>query len=540
MKRIFPLIFLILLLTLSISFAESSPVDLTALTASELTTFIEDINAALEKHHEPDSTAREISLNTTKKYVESHFKKQGIDISWAWFNYTYTKDWDFYTVSTHIDYEDANEKSHTDDVYAELFPEKGKHAIYYLLVGTEVLINRRDELPERRWTDPPASITNSATNTELATFTRDELKSLKRSVEKEYSDHHEPEYSTSNLVLSLTKAAVDQHLGSQGFTVSWAWFDYTYTREWDFYTLTTPITYRNENTSHKSTVYAEAYPQSSQYALVYLSIDDDVLLDKRDQVPSVLSSSSSPTSPVSTISESTPTPELTSAQFETVILDSQGNEMVFLSDAPAMTVENSDEFAKVLSVKNPADPIVERFADKHSADLIEFDGHIAYMGLHENYNTRYDILLYAGDYNGKGTSGPNFQFVDVNIADLGLSGLFMSDVLKVNDNVHIIALVDQYNSKTELFKLVPLQVTVRTPTPNTPAYETLKPGSKGQAVLDARMKLYELGYFRKKPTQTEYTNNMMDYVKKFEKDYGLMQDGILSPEDLTVLYNACK
>ena len=34
-------------------------------------------------------------------------------------------------------------------------------------------------------------------------------------------------------------------------------------------------------------------------------------------------------------------------------------------------------------------------------------------------------------------------------------------------------------------------------------YETLKPGSKGQAVLDARMRLYELGYFTKVPTQTD-------------------------------------
>lgn len=67
-------------------------------------------------------------------------------------------------------------------------------------------------------------------------------------------------------------------------------------------------------------------------------------------------------------------------------------------------------------------------------------------------------------------------------------------------------------------------------------YEELKPGSKGQAVLDARMRMYELGYFKNKPTQTEYTRNMMDYVKEFEKDYGLEQDGILSPEDQVVLF----
>lgn len=67
-------------------------------------------------------------------------------------------------------------------------------------------------------------------------------------------------------------------------------------------------------------------------------------------------------------------------------------------------------------------------------------------------------------------------------------------------------------------------------------YATLKPGSNGQEVLDARMKLYELGYFKKKPTQTEYTDSMADYVKKFEKDNGLTQDGVLSPEDQEVLF----
>ena len=67
-------------------------------------------------------------------------------------------------------------------------------------------------------------------------------------------------------------------------------------------------------------------------------------------------------------------------------------------------------------------------------------------------------------------------------------------------------------------------------------YATLKPGSNSQEVLDARMKLYELGYFKKKPTQTEYTDSMADYVKKFEKDHGLTQDGVLSPEDQEVLF----
>ena len=52
------------------------------------------------------------------------------------------------------------------------------------------------------------------------------------------------------------------------------------------------------------------------------------------------------------------------------------------------------------------------------------------------------------------------------------------------------------------------------------------------------MKMYELGYFKKKPTQMEYTRNMVDYVKAFERDYGLEQDGILSPEDQVVLFGS--
>lgn len=68
------------------------------------------------------------------------------------------------------------------------------------------------------------------------------------------------------------------------------------------------------------------------------------------------------------------------------------------------------------------------------------------------------------------------------------------------------------------------------------AYETLQPGSNGQEVLDARMRLYELGYFKKQPTQTEYTENMKKYVRQFEKDYGLTEDGILSPADQEVLF----
>ena len=106
---------------------------------------------------------------------------------------------------------------------------------------------------------------------------------------------------------------------------------------------------------------------------------------------------------------------------------------------------------------------------------------------------------------------------------------------------HFSASSAEYLQKTEEMKLqmdaYTVQYTSGKKEPlNAADYSTLEPGCNSQAVLDARMKMYELGYFKNKPTQTEYTNNMMKYVMTFEKDHDLIQDGILSPEDQVILF----
>ena len=62
-------------------------------------------------------------------------------------------------------------------------------------------------------------------------------------------------------------------------------------------------------------------------------------------------------------------------------------------------------------------------------------------------------------------------------------------------------------------------------------------GAEGQAVLAARQRLYELGYFLTQPTQTEFTAGFIAYVKTFEKANALKEDGILSPEDQALLFS---
>ena len=92
---------------------------------------------------------------------------------------------------------------------------------------------------------------------------------------------------------------------------------------------------------------------------------------------------------------------------------------------------------------------------------IEFDGNVAYVSPHEGYNTRFDYLVYAGDYSETTVSGPSFQFEDVNYYDLHLEGDNVPDTFGVGLNIHVIAEIEEYDSGSGLFKLTPVAITIR-------------------------------------------------------------------------------
>lgn len=82
-------------------------------------------------------------------------------------------------MDTHADFDgDQN------DVYAELYPENGKYSIYYLLIGKEVIVNRRDELPGQLW-QQPESVVDKASGIDLFTMTEEALENLKEDVSDE-------------------------------------------------------------------------------------------------------------------------------------------------------------------------------------------------------------------------------------------------------------------------------------------------------------------------------------------------------------------
>ena len=128
-----------------------------------------------------------------------------------------------------------------------------------------------------------------------------------------------------------------------------------------------------------------------------------------------------------------------------------------------LTVENCAEFANILSLKSESDPAYAEFAKAHRGEKVEFDGCILNVMNHGNYNTRYDILLNAGNYVDANTAnpGPYFKFEDVNTFDMGIKDLYLPSFAKNGSNVHIIAKVVKFDDNSGLFFLDPISVEER-------------------------------------------------------------------------------
>lgn len=122
-----------------------------------------------------------------------------------------------------------------------------------------------------------------------------------------------------------------------------------------------------------------------------------------------------------------------------------------------LTVDNCPELAAMLSNKAEIDSSYSSFASKYKGQNIEFDGRIDYCAKHENYNTRFDYLVSAGDYDPDHQIGPTFKFEDVNYYDLNTD----LDTVSVGLNVHIVAEVKSFDSNSGLFYLDPVSVTGR-------------------------------------------------------------------------------
>lgn len=128
-----------------------------------------------------------------------------------------------------------------------------------------------------------------------------------------------------------------------------------------------------------------------------------------------------------------------------------------------ITADTNEEFAAILAASSMYDESIEKFAKKYSYSTIEFDGCITYITNHDDYDTRYDLLLSAGDYVDENTQnpGPNFKFEDVGTRDLGISDLFLPDFVDIGSNVHVVAKVLEFDDDTGIFELEPISLEAR-------------------------------------------------------------------------------
>lgn len=120
-----------------------------------------------------------------------------------------------------------------------------------------------------------------------------------------------------------------------------------------------------------------------------------------------------------------------------------------------LTIDNCEELANVLSNKAEIDETYySSFASKYRGRTIEFDGRTDYVAKFKDYDTRYDILVSAGDYNPDHQIGPTFKFQNVGFYENKVDRL----CFEIGKNVRIVAKVENFDSKAGLFYLNPVSV----------------------------------------------------------------------------------
>ena len=126
-----------------------------------------------------------------------------------------------------------------------------------------------------------------------------------------------------------------------------------------------------------------------------------------------------------------------------------------------ITAENDEQFAAILALKDPGDPSVEQFVQEHLGGTISFCGNIAFASKSKDDNTRFDYLIYSGDYNENSVLGPNFQIRDAACEELHIAEDNKQKHLAAGTNIQITAELEGYDSPSQTIRIHPLSITIR-------------------------------------------------------------------------------
>lgn len=131
------------------------------------------------------------------------------------------------------------------------------------------------------------------------------------------------------------------------------------------------------------------------------------------------------------------------------------------AQSTVITTENNEEFKSLLQTDDSS--TITDFVQKYKGQIIEFDGHIADIAHYKNYKTKFDILIYGGNYLGaeQAPSGPNFKFVNITTVSNSAFNSFNGENISKGQNVRIKAQIGNYNSTQDIVYLSPIEVSPR-------------------------------------------------------------------------------
>lgn len=131
--------FSVTLLFSSIGYADNY--DLPNMTVTELNELKSTIDEEIQTNHDPSSDQESAVEKASKEFVEAQYGED--NVSWAWFDYTYTKDWDFYTFKTHADITKQDGGKAEYNIYTEVVANGDSYQVVYAKIGEEEIFNDR-------------------------------------------------------------------------------------------------------------------------------------------------------------------------------------------------------------------------------------------------------------------------------------------------------------------------------------------------------------------------------------------------------------
>ena len=147
-----------------------------------------------------------------------------------------------------------------------------------------------------------------------------------------------------------------------------------------------------------------------------------------------------------------------SASSNDALNDAQSNDAENV-ETTNITIDNNLEFSSLMKIADQTDaPTIRTFANSHIGRVIEFDGCIALMMNHADYETRFDVCIVGGDYNSNRVYGPLFAFENVNFSEMNVKG---TDTVAEGMEFTIVAEIRGYSADGGYIILKPISLKAR-------------------------------------------------------------------------------